>query len=246
MSQPISIVREQEIGYNEHGQATRSDKTFVKVSVELLGLLRTMQGARLSAFLCLALNEAEISLGSSIGMSVYDISEWTGYKVRATLYALQFLSEKNFISKLEQRGEKGESLYRASAYAWFGNARANPTASNSGYAKNAHPVAKCTGVQRSSSSTSVQSRFELDSTSTTSSAEAILTGCGVLAHDLDLNGMTDRDAQAIAQYVADNPESRRSPAGWVYTLLKANPRWRPPEQKSKHWWRDEYDGFVNR
>lgn len=240
MSQPISIIREQEIGYNEHGQATRSDTTYVKLSVSLLGLLARLKGARLSVFLCLALNEAEISLGHSTGLSLENIVPDSGFSERQVLRAAQFLTANNFATELEVRGSHNEKLYRASAYAWFGDHKAAP-ASNSGKKqapassrgdKMSDRASNVRGVTRSSSSsTPVQSRFELDLTTDYSEAASILSGCGILTRDLDLHGMTDRDASAIAEYVTANPDGKRSPAGWVYTLLRANPRWRPPERQ---------------
>ena len=227
----FEITRSESVGYNEHGQSVRSSETYIKILAEFKTQLFEFKGARLSAFLCLACNESEISFGHSMGLSVYDVATNTGYKVRATLYALQFLCERNFATKLEQCGEKGESLYRVSAYAWFGNPRVDPPSSR-GYAKNAHP--KCTPVHSSAqtSSRSTQDSLLLESKDQTTpnyaEIEQILREAGLRTQDLNLRSMTETRAQEVAQWISDNSEQKRSPAGYAYTLLRANPNWRPP------------------
>ncbi len=249
MSQPFSIVHEQEIGFDDRGRVTNSEQLYVKLSVSLLKILSNLPGARLSALVCLALNEAKISLGQSNGLSLGDIEESSGFSERHVLRAVQFLTGNNFAIEVEERGPHSEKLYRISGYAWFGENRAAHPASNRTRRGDIHVTPSAQNVRgdmSSSSSETIQSRFELDSTTSTGSAPAILAECGILTRGLDLHGMTDHDAHAIAQYVTENPDGKRSPAGWVYTLLKANPRWRPPERKTKHWWGDEYDRFVKR
>lgn len=241
----ISVVREQENKYNAQGNYAYTDETYIKIYASFSELLQELKGARLSAFIALALNESEISFGRSNGLSVYDIANSTGYKVRATLLALQYLCQSNFSIKLEQRGEKGETLYRVSAYAWFGN-KSESTASNSRYAENAHPVTKCIGMQHSSSRL-IQSDSDLNLTTPTSMGECakILQAANVRTSDLDLSSMEVERAQAIAEYIRENPEKKRSPAGWVYTLLKANPNWKPPQIRQQSWY-DEYKEFIQR
>ena len=126
----IEIVRQQEIGFDAHGQDVMIDQTFVKLSVSMRGLLHRFQGARLSAFLLLALNEAEICLGRGGPLSIYDIAEEMDCSPRNVLRAMQYLTRNNFATEMPERGPRDEKRYRVSGYAWFGDPRRVPPAAS--------------------------------------------------------------------------------------------------------------------
>src|SRR3990172_773214 len=123
--QSINIVREKRLGFDERGHRVSSDETYVNISVSFRDLMQRLRGARLSVFLCLALNEAEISLGSSNGLSIYHMADESGYDARTVLRAVQYLCKFNFAVRLNQRGTNGEWLYRVADYAWFGGGTAS-------------------------------------------------------------------------------------------------------------------------
>src|SRR5512142_1458882 len=103
------------------GPTRVSDHPFIKLSVVVRDCLHPLKGAPLSTFLALAVNEAEMSLGASRGLSAHDLAAQTGYGLRTTHYALEYLCQHHYVTKLEVGGERGESRYRVCAYAWFGN-----------------------------------------------------------------------------------------------------------------------------
>ena len=132
----IEIVRQQEIGFDAHGQSVLIDQTYVKLSLSMRALLHRFRGARLSVFLLLALNEAEICLGRKRPLSIYEIAEETTCSPRNVLRAMQYLTQNNFATEMPERGPHDEKLYRVSGYAWFGDPRRlPPAASKPGYDK---------------------------------------------------------------------------------------------------------------
>ena len=251
----ISIVREQESKFDEHGHCVSTEAMYVKISVSFRDMMQVLKGARLSAFLALALNEAEMSLGQSGGLTVYQIAESTGYGVRATIYALQFLCEGNFATKLEQCGEHGESVYRVSAYAWFGESRAQLPVSNRRYAKNAHLVANCIGVQKETSVVVVPDRclaassaIGVEQQQTTTGARELFAGLRVGEPALSRlsRAVSLENAEAWCDWTREAPGSFRDPVAYMVKRLSEDPRAEAPAVKRKHWWGDEYDQFINR
>jgi hypothetical protein len=246
----LQVIREQSIHYGDTGRIGSVEETYVKLSVSFAQLLQTFKGARLSAFLCLALNEAEISFGRSVGMSIYDIAEKSGYDERTVLRSMQYLCKFNYADSVSERGEHGETLYRVRGYAWFGNPKSAPTPASNRCDKMSYRSRNVTpGVTKSpSSSSDIQSSKDLHETTTNSDAATkILQAANVRTCDLDLSVFDEERAHAIADYIAENPDQRRSPAGFVYVCLKANPYWNPPVVKSeKKSWSDRYDHLVKR
>lgn len=230
MSQPFSVIRKQEIGYNESGQTVRSEETYIKLSLALIGFLRTMQGARLSAFLRLALNEAEISLGRSNGLSLVNLMDDSGYSDRHVLRAIRFLTEKNFAVELPDRGPHDEKLYRVSGYAWFGEHRAMPTASNRG--KNAGGDMDVRGVTPSRSRY-VRSKTDSNkSTSPENAAQRILHAAGWFSIARDLPQFDDEEhARALAQAIRENRMRAQDPASYVRSCVMLNQNWGRPAAK---------------
>lgn len=227
MSQPISVEKQQVIGYSEFGQTTKTEEIYVKLSVRFKDLMHSLKGARLSAFFELALNEAEISFGHSRGLTLYQIADDTGYGTRATLYALEYLCQKRYATKLDERGPQGESLYRVCAFAWFGSPRdVPPETARPGYAKNAHPPVQKQVLDRRSESNSDSE----DSTSSRSGVHLLRT-LNLRVDHLNLSEMTLARAERIAEWVRSNPEKKTRPAGFAYACLRNNPLWDPPVAK---------------
>lgn len=100
----------------------------------------------------------------------------------------------------------------------------------------ATPAIGCRGA--SSSRISDQSESSIDESTTTimSRAREILAAVNVRVCDLNLSGMSVERAERIAAYVRDNHDKKRSPAGYVYSVLANNPDWEPPSPRRKTWY----------
>jgi hypothetical protein len=211
----------------------------VQQSVDTLKILPQLAtGARCVVWTCIGLFDAD-----PLGASKRDILDYTGLSRPTVESALRFLELNEWISF-----DPGTKRYRSTKYYRYGGAEQIEV-------RELVPIllgeraATCKKdfSKHSSSSVHVQSKLELQELTTTSSGIAkILTDCGILASGLDLQDMSEGDAQTIAAYVTENPDDKRSPAGWAYTMLKANPRWRPPEDKRKTWIDPRYDEGVIR
>lgn len=84
------------------------------------------------------------------------------------------------------------------------------------------------------------------STTSTIAAEKILQAANVRTVDLDLSEMDEERAQAIADYIAENPDGKNSPAGFAYACLRNNPDWQPPQPSKPVHWYAKYSHLVAR
>lgn len=109
------------------------------------------------------------------------------------------------------------------------------------------PATDCSGLNSSSRILDSEPVFDDESTTTSTNARAceILAAVNVRVSDLDLSGMNVERAERIAAYVRDNPEEKRSPAGYAYAVLANNPNWEPPARQRKAWYAS-YDNLVVR
>lgn len=117
------IVREQRIGFGEHGQDVLTEEVYMKLLVSFLrdGSLRKLKGAPLSAWTAVGLHEAEIELGiDDLPFGVREIMEFTGWSRPMVVSALDFLVSQRYIAELPGRSHRGEKQYRIGGYMWFG------------------------------------------------------------------------------------------------------------------------------
>jgi hypothetical protein len=268
----IQIVREKKITYNEFGQSAASEETYVKLSASLIDLLAALKGARLSAFLCLALNESEIYLGRSSGLTLKDIERMSDYSDRHVLRAVQFLTAKNFAIETGELGSHGDKLYRVCNYAWFGNS-AKSTASNSGPIQPASASNRRIQPARASNSgrgdilsPRVQnvrrvtshddddlipnSDSEIKSSSSMNDVREILATSGFQGKNLIALSETVplETARTWVEWIAHADTKYSNPIGYAWACLSKDPHALPPKlvQKRLKWWGPEYDKFVNR
>lgn len=200
----IEIVRQQEIGFDAHGQSVLIDQTYVKLSLSMRALLHRFRGARLSVFLLLALNEAEICLGRGRALSIYEIAEETTCSPRNVLRAMQYLTKNNFATEAPERGPRDEKLYRVSGYAWFGDPRRlPPAASKPGSDKMSHPDKNGIGMTKAApvvvvvNTPTESSKDQTTTTAVSARVRATLSEAGIWGADLD------RLAATVAQEVAE-------------------------------------------
>jgi hypothetical protein len=231
-----------------------SDRRFIKLSVVVRDSLHPLKGARLSTFLALAVNEAEMSLGSPHGLPVPAIADQTGYGLRATRYALAYLCEHGFATKLEARGERDASLYRVSAFAWFGNPPPDGTRNT---ARKCTLVGKCQGVHSSAPVVVINTRSISNSgedkqqQAHSTASRAIFAAVAVGGPPLEKLARTVASelARAWTERLAYAPESFRDPVGYMIAHLSHDPTepppaaWQPPKQKT--WYGDEFAKFVH-
>ena len=116
----LQVLREQRIGYGEHGQDVRSDETYIKVLRTFKAQLKALKGAPLSIFMCIALHEADIMLEDAVPLTLSSIQDITGYSRPTVTATLDDLTERRFIEELPELGYLGEKQYRVCAYSWFG------------------------------------------------------------------------------------------------------------------------------
>lgn len=201
-----------------------SESPYVQQSVDMLKILPQLaNGARCVVWTCIGLFDAD-----PLGASKRDILDYTGLSRPTVESALRFLALNEWISF-----DPSTKRYRCAKYYRYGGSEQVEVRELVPILRG-EPVQGCKKVfskPASSSSGIVQSHLDLKETTTSNAPANILSDCGILTAGLNLNGMTERDAIAIAEYVTTNPDGKRSPAGWVYTLLRANPRWRPPERQ---------------
>lgn len=112
--------------------------------------------------------------------------------------------------------------------------------------KTATPAIGCTSPNSSSSVLDSEFDLNLSSTTSTSAVEKILQTVNVRTVDLDLSGMDEDRAQAIADYIAENPDGKNSPAGFAYACLRNNPDWQPPQPSKPVHWYAKYSHLVSR
>ncbi len=238
----FQVVREQRVGFDEHGQSVSSDETFIKVLGSFQDVLGLLKGARLSAFMCVALQESKIMLGLDLALTLSSIQAKTGYSRHTVIEALDFLVERRFLDELDERGIAGEKLYRVASYAWFGKPRFNPNAVpvlGKSSANFALVQKKCLVVEGTDQD---QEREK----STTTTAVQILHQVGVYARSLP---PIDRDrAERWAEFVRVAPRNKwHSPAGFCYRSLEADPESEPPMFNSQRgWWGSELDRNIRR
>jgi len=117
----IRIVKSREIAYDANGARVFTDETHIKLLTSFKrGALRTLKGAPLAVFLCVALHEAEDNPG--VGHKVIEAE--TGYSHPAVGDAIHFLlnEDHRFIDECGKERD-GTKRYRPAAYAWFGSNR---------------------------------------------------------------------------------------------------------------------------
>lgn len=225
----LQIVREQKIGFDAQGHRVSSDETYVKIAVTFRQVMRELRGARLSAFIILALNEAEISLGRSQGLSIYQIESQIIYNARTVLRSMQYLCKQNFAVALLGRSEKGETLYRVADYAWFGERRSKPPTSAGGYDKMSYPHVTNVIAGVTNALVEVEGTLpdEEKKTTTTTTSRKILHSVGVYATHLP--EIEPERAARWAEFVSLAPRHTwHSPAGFCYATLRDDPQAEPP------------------
>lgn len=119
----IIIHKSREIGYNEFGQAVKTEESHIKILASFKkGALQMLKGARLHVFICIALHEAEDKPGASLTT----ISNEVGYNRSTVVSAIHFLEDPahRFIDR-DGKEPDGTNIYRPAAYAWFGSNKRN-------------------------------------------------------------------------------------------------------------------------
>ncbi|MCL4394138.1 MAG: hypothetical protein M1482_04915 [Chloroflexi bacterium] len=244
-------IDEPQVPYGEFALAANSDAGFIKLAISFQRRLRAFKGAPLSAFLALATNEPEVSLGRSRGLSVYDIAAMTDYSVRATISALGFLNEQNYASEIGRRGIRGLKRYRVSAYAWFGGARAPAPPDGLGLAAepaNGEPVENCRALQKNAPvvvgttdlSSGVLSQQQTE-------ARRILQTCGI--NEPALGELAEivqpKLARTWHEWLEQAPSSFSDPVGYMITLLSRDIAAKPPGRARARRHGAAYDGAVS-
>ncbi|MGE5262731.1 MAG: hypothetical protein ACM3S0_05075 [Acidobacteriota bacterium] len=226
---------------------------FIKLSVVVEDAFPSLKGAPFGTFFALAVNEAKISLGQSPGLSAHAVAAKIGYGLRATQYALDYLCRHQYATKLEARGELGETLYRVSAYAWFGNPPPHYEERNP--ARECAPDGNCRGMHPSAPVVVVNSRSiaplrEAEQQQAHSSASrAIFAAGGVAGPPLEVLARTvDPElAREWTERLEDAPRSIRDPVALMIARLAHDPTARPSwaKRKPKSLIDDEFAKFVH-
>lgn len=119
----IQVVRRQAVSYTAQGESATSEESYIKILTSFRnGTLRKLQGAPLSAFLSVALHEAD----DPAGVTMEVIADETGVSYRHLLRVMPKLCKDRYCVIAEIDPE-GNQIYRVAAYAWFGsnNQRSN-------------------------------------------------------------------------------------------------------------------------
>lgn len=223
----IQVIREQRISYDERGLADVEDDLYIKLDSTLTEWLKTLQGAKLSTFLFIALNEARVCAGKAKPVTRKQIVIGTGYKERAVMYAVQWLEENEFITQAEPSA-KGEKTYRPKAFAWFGRGAKNAPP---GTVQPDAPPANRAPLQ------SYDDDVHLSSSSDESTSSSIMHarmqtlasgGCEGINVEWFAERLDDQQAQTLADWCKQNPDGKRNPWGYAYFWVKDHPHSLPP------------------
>jgi hypothetical protein len=115
----IQVVRRQTVGYDQHGDSSYSEDSYIKLLVSFHnGSLQLLKGAPLSVYLAVALREADDPPGATLNVIAQD----TSLSTRQALRAIQFLlkEDNRFVQESGFEPTTGAKIYRVAAFAWFG------------------------------------------------------------------------------------------------------------------------------
>lgn len=120
----IQVVKRLAVSYTANGESATSDESYIKILTSFRnGTLRKLQGAPLSAFVSVALHEAD----DPPGVTMREIEEETGVSYRHLLRVMPWLCSERYCV-IASEDPEGNQIYRVAAFAWFGNNshRSNP------------------------------------------------------------------------------------------------------------------------
>lgn len=236
----IIVVKNRSVSYTGKGYDDAHDESYIKISTSFRnGTLRKLQGAPLSAFLDVALHEAD----EPPGVTLERISEETGVSYRHLLRIMPQLCKETYCA-ISGTDERGNQIYRVAAYAWFGTAkpldrasdRASAPNSKKSHDKMSHDIGAIVV------DVSVQnSRTDSKQQTTNTQTRDILRACGVMGKPLQ--GLSTRVSPETArlwqEWIENAPSNLHNPPGVIVNALLADPDARPalramkPESKRK-------------
>ncbi len=227
MSQPLSIVKQTEQGFNEFGQVSESRESYVKVSTSFRrGPLAFFSGAQLKVFFCIALHEADDEPGVSLTAIMHECS----LSKPTVIDSLRFLSDKvhPFIKGFG-REDDGTRIWRVCAFAWAGGGKKILPPEKKFFSHDDDvPVHKP----------------EIEHHHHDRASEKIFASAGFQGKNLtELGARVDADtARAWANWAkVANRSEYRNPIGYAWACLKADPRANPPAVRRKRAFSDGYE-----
>lgn len=232
----IEIVRRKSVIYTDVGQTDSTDESYIKISTSFrYGTLRQLQGAPLSAFLDVALHEAD----EPPGVTLERISDETGVSYRHLLRIMPQLCNASYcaISGVDARGNQ---IYRVSAYAWFGKEKPQhkdtqsiTATSHSGngkrsYDKMSHDNGTVVDVVK-------LNQNDISRQQQTTRTREILRECGIFGKPLNVlsESVSPETAQAWRDWLKSPPSYLRNPIGVVVNALLADSESRPTVRENK-------------
>lgn len=238
MSSDIQVVRQAVVGYDQHGDSSYSDESFIKLLVSFRnGSLRLLKGAPLSIYFSVALHEVDDPPGATVPM----ISDDTGLSERQIKRSLPFLADHThrFVQESGFEPRTGAKIYRVAAYAWFGK---------SGQPSRAHPQRYDKLSPRApilSPHDNVALVVDVDQDipllaeilqqqKQQAEVHDILHACGIFGSPLThlAHLVSVETAKAWQAWIAEPPRGLRNPAGVVVRALLDDPTALPPTPRA--------------
>lgn len=226
----ISIVRQQSIAYDEKGLSSVHDDLYIKLEADLLDWLRHLDGAKFSAFMFIALQEAYVCANIGDPATIPSIVAGTPYGERAVRYAVKWLLQNEFITEGEPTAN-GAKTYRPKAFAWFGNHRRSAIFADPPLQPVADP-ANCRPLQRHDDDVLIDSISESLKTSSSfmEATRAFLARAQVKGKNLDRLAakVAPALAEQWAEWVESKPRGFTNPGGYCFSQLDEDPQAKPP------------------
>lgn len=216
----IQLVRKQTIAFTESGLSEVHDDLYIKLESDLAGWLRELKGARLSTFICIALQEARVCAEQGSPATLTDIAQATGYDERTVLYTVQWLKQHDFISEGQPIGQM--KTYRPHAFAWFGGVKKV-------HRGEVFTPPKSVVVDGIDIPPGVEANQQQQQQAP---AREILQAAGIVGKSLErLDAVSVENARIWADWIADPPLNVRNPQGIAVAVLSGDPEAEPPGRK---------------
>jgi len=255
----LQVIKRRAVSYTAHGDSSYSDESYIKLSTSFRnGTLRQLQGAPLSAFISVALHEADDPPGVTMAI----IADETGVSYRHLLRVMPWLCEHRYCV-IAGADTLGNQIYRVAGFAWFGSNdhRASPkkphspTGSTNARSSDKMSHARTPNAANVTSVVVVDQDIDPDQFNSekqqqpTTRARDILAECGITGRSLNALAAIDPEvAGAWAEWIRHAPATVKNPQGVAIMALRNKRDALPPEQfrgTKKSWHDSDSDFFMN-